>query len=59
MKVKYIVTSEAAKKVLWFKKFIVELGVIPSDDIALYYNNNDAIALVKEPKSHPKSKHIK
>ena len=56
--VEYIVTSEAAKKAFWFKKFIAELGVIPSDAIALYYDNNGAIALTKEPRSHQKSKHI-
>ena len=31
---------------------------MPSDAIALYYDNNGAIALVKEPRSHQKSKHI-
>ena len=58
MEVEYITTSEAAKEVFWFKKFIAELGVILLDAIALYYDNNDAIALAKEPRSHQKSKHI-
>ena len=31
---------------------------MPSDAIPLYYDNNGAIALVKESKSHQKSKHI-
>ena len=30
-----------------------------SDAILLYYDNNGAIALAKEPRSHQKSKHIK
>ena len=35
MEVEYIATSEAVKEVFWFKKFVVELDVMPSDAIAL------------------------
>ena len=52
MKVEYIATSEAAKKAYWFKKFVAKLGVMPSDVIALHCDNNSAMALAKEPKSH-------
>ena len=38
--------------------FVAELGVMPSDAIALHYGNNDAIALTKELRSHQKFKHI-
>ena len=58
MEVEYIITFEIAKEDFWFKKFIAELGVMPSDAIALYYDNNGAIALAKELRSHQKSKHI-
>ena len=58
MKMEYIVASKAAKEAFWFKKFIAKLGVIPSDAILLYYDNNDAIVLAKESRSHQKSKHI-
>ena len=58
MKVEYIAASEAAKEAFWFKKFITELGVMPSNAIALHCDNNDAIALTKEPRSHQKYKHI-
>ena len=57
IKVEYITISEAAKEAFWFKKFIAELRVMPPDAIALYCNNNDVIALAKEPMSHQKSKH--
>ena len=42
------------------KKFITELGVIPScvDPVTLYCDNNGAIAQAREPRSHQKSKHI-
>ncbi|KAK8621230.1 hypothetical protein V6N13_067671 [Hibiscus sabdariffa] len=56
----YIAASEAAKEAVWIKKFITELGVIPSiaDAVDLYCDNNGAIAQAKEPRSHQRSKHI-
>ena len=57
----YIAASNAAKEAVWIWKFVSELGVIPSIESAvpLFYDNNGAIALAKEPRSHQKSKHIK
>ncbi|KAK8574601.1 hypothetical protein V6N12_062291 [Hibiscus sabdariffa] len=56
----YIAASEAAKEAVWIKKFITELGVIPSiaDAVDLYCDNNGAITQAKEPRSHQRSKHI-
>ncbi|KAK8640965.1 hypothetical protein V6N13_008716 [Hibiscus sabdariffa] len=56
----YIAASEAAKEAVWIKKFITELGVVPSisDALELYCDNNGAIAQAKEPRSHQRSKHI-
>ena len=56
----YIAASDAAKEAVWIKKFIIELGVIPSitNPINLYCDNNGAIAQAKEPRSHQRSKHI-
>jgi len=56
----YIAASEAAKEVVWMKKFISELGVVPSikDYVPSLCDNNGAIAQAKEPRSHKKSKHI-
>ncbi|KAK9018928.1 hypothetical protein V6N11_033973 [Hibiscus sabdariffa] len=56
----YIAASEEAKEAVWIKKFITELGVIPSisDAVDLYCDNNGAIAQAKEPRSHQRSKHI-
>ncbi|KAI5435756.1 hypothetical protein KIW84_022256 [Lathyrus oleraceus] len=50
----YIAASSAAKEVVWTKKFISELGIVPSivDPIGLYCDNNGAIAQAKEPRSH-------
>ncbi|KAK8560248.1 hypothetical protein V6N12_013048 [Hibiscus sabdariffa] len=56
----YIAASEAEKEAVWIKKFITELGVVPSisDAMELYCDNNGAIAQAKEPRYHQRSKHI-
>ena len=56
----YIGASEASKEGFWIKKFITELGVVPSalDPVELYCDNSGAVAQAKEPRSHQKSKHI-
>ncbi|WVZ51175.1 hypothetical protein U9M48_002340 [Paspalum notatum var. saurae] len=56
----YIAASEAAKEVVWIRKFVSELGVVPSAScpLDLYCDNTGAIAQAKEPRSHQKSKHI-
>ncbi|KAK8541026.1 hypothetical protein V6N13_026490 [Hibiscus sabdariffa] len=55
----YVSASEATKEIVWIKKFISELGVVPSisDVVGLYCDNNGAIAQAKEPRSHHGSKH--
>ena len=57
---KYMAAGMAAKEVVWLRKFIDELGVVPSiaDPIDLYCDSTGAIALAKEPRSHQQSKHI-
>ena len=56
----YIAASEAAKKAIWMKKFIIELLVDPEIEgpVALYCDNTGAIIQAKESRSHQKSKHI-
>jgi hypothetical protein len=56
----YINASSATKEAVWIKKFISELGIVPSivDPIDLYCDNNGAIAQAKEPISNQRSKHI-
>ncbi|KAG8481078.1 hypothetical protein CXB51_025801 [Gossypium anomalum] len=53
----YIAASEVAKEAVWIKKFITELGVVPSisDAIELRCDNNGAITQAKEPRSHQQS----
>ncbi|GJT01390.1 hypothetical protein Tco_0822559 [Tanacetum coccineum] len=56
----YIVACEASKKAIWMKNFIGDLGVVPTvqDPIEIFYDNESAVSLTKEPKDHRKSKHI-
>ncbi|KAK9128492.1 hypothetical protein Syun_017289 [Stephania yunnanensis] len=56
----YIAASDVAKEAIWIKKFISELGVVPSiaNPVYLYCDNNGAIAQAKEPRSQHKSKQI-
>ena len=56
----YIAASNAAKEAVWMRKFVTELGVVPTIElpVPLYCDNNGAIAQAKEPRSHQKSKHI-
>ena len=52
--------SEAVKKVVWLRKFLMELEVIPLIErpLALYYDNMAATAQMKEPCYHTEGKHI-
>jgi hypothetical protein len=56
----YIAALEATKEGVWMKKFMIELGVVPSvqGPMEIYCDNNGAIAQAKEPRSHQKNKHI-
>ncbi|KAK8540308.1 hypothetical protein V6N12_046595 [Hibiscus sabdariffa] len=58
-KAEYVSASEATKEIVWIKKFISELGVVPSisDVVGLYCDNNGVIAQAKEPRSHHGPKH--
>ena len=60
MEAEYIAANDAAKESVWMKKFLTELEVVPTikDPVPLYCDNNGAIALAKEPRSHQKSRHI-
>src|SRR3954467_305509 len=52
--------SEASSEGIWIRNFITELGVVPSalDPLEILCDNTGAIALAKEPRYYPKTKHI-
>ena len=56
----YIAVNEAAKEAIWMKKFIRDLGVVPSIDgpVEIFCDNEGAVALAKEPRAHKRIRHI-
>ena len=58
--VEYVTTSEASKEMVWIKKFLEEIGVVPSalDPVEIYCDNSGVMAQAKEPRSHHKARHI-
>ena len=56
MEVEYI---KAAKETMWLRNFLMDLGVVPSAQLAitLYYDNSEAVANLNEPRSHKRGKH--
>jgi hypothetical protein len=56
----YMAASKASSEGVWIRNFITELGVVPSalDPLEILCDNTGAIALAKEPRYHPKTKHI-
>ncbi|KAK1684344.1 hypothetical protein QYE76_045192 [Lolium multiflorum] len=57
----YIAASEASSEAVWMKRFIIDLGVVPSalDPLVIYCDNMGAIVNAQEPRSHKRLKHIK
>nr|GFC64606.1 hypothetical protein [Tanacetum cinerariifolium] len=47
----YIAAAEAAKEAVWIRKFVNELGVVPSNNYPIEMNcdNTAAISMAKEP----------
>ncbi|KAL0455114.1 UNVERIFIED_CONTAM: Retrovirus-related Pol polyprotein from transposon RE2 [Sesamum latifolium] len=60
MEAECIAASEAAKKAIWMKNYIQELGVVLSivEPEVVFCDNNGIIAQAKEPRSHHRFKHI-
>ena len=60
IEIEYITTCEAAKKVVWPYKFLINLKVVPdaAQSMTLYCDNSRVVKNSKEPRSHKHSKHI-
>ncbi|KAL4562257.1 hypothetical protein LXL04_034455 [Taraxacum kok-saghyz] len=56
----YLFSHEASKEETWIRNFSDDLGVVPSnkDPIEIFYDNECAVALTKEPRDHGRSRHI-
>jgi hypothetical protein len=53
----YIAASEASSEAVWMKRFITELGGVPSalDPLTIYCDDMGAIANAQEPYGHTRS----
>ena len=60
MEAEYIASCEAAKELVWLKKFYTDMEVVPNMEkpLVLYCDNSGAVANSKEPRSHKRGKHI-
>ncbi|KAA0062190.1 gag/pol protein [Cucumis melo var. makuwa] len=60
MEAEYVAACEVAKEVVWLKKFLTDLEVVPNmhQPITLYCDNSGAVANSREPRSHKRGKHI-
>ncbi|XP_076952723.1 uncharacterized protein LOC143626547 [Bidens hawaiensis] len=56
----YIAASLAAQEAAWIRKFITDLGVVRTiqDPLEIFCDNEGAIAQIKEPCAHQKTRHI-
>nr|XP_043630410.1 secreted RxLR effector protein 161-like [Erigeron canadensis] len=56
----YIAASEAAQEAVWIRKFVAELGVVPSikSPMEMYCDNLSTIILAKESRVRKGSRHI-
>ena len=59
MEAEYVAACEAAKKAVWLKKFLSDLGVVRIEQvpITLFCDNSGAIAQSIDPRNHKKGKH--
>ena len=60
MEAEYVAACEAAKEVIWLKKFLSDLGVVRMEQvpITLFCDNSGVVAQSKDPRNHKKGKHI-
>ena len=65
MEVEYMILIETIKELIWIRNLLAELNYINDNTkssanilIQLYFDNQSAIALAKNPISHARTKHI-
>lgn len=55
----YMALSEALQEAVWLKVFLCELGEMTQDEaVKIFEDNQDAIALAKNPEFYKRTKHI-
>ena len=53
----YIAVNEAAKEAMWIRKFIGDLGVVPTilDPVEIFCDNVSTVVLAQEPRSQKRA----
>ena len=54
----YIAWCAAAQETIWLRNLLKNIGFLQTGATTLYEDNQGAIALSKNPKDHPRTKHI-
>lgn len=54
----YVAQCQASKQLVWASRWLQQLGFRESGPIELRYDNQGAIALIKNPENHSRTKHI-
>ena len=54
----YIALCAAAQETVWLRNLLADIGIKQSEATTVYGDNQGAICLSKNPKNHPRTKHI-
>jgi hypothetical protein len=57
-KLEYMVLSKAIVEAIWIHKLFLEIGFPQTTPTKIYLYNQNAIALITNPKFHSRNKHI-
>ena len=61
MEAEYVACSVATQDAVWLRSFLQHLEIVKTalELVTIFCDNNAALAVVKDPKYHEKTKHIK
>ena len=54
----YIALCRAAQETVWLRNLLSDIGFSQADPTVVREDNQGAIALAKNPKDHPRTKHV-
>ena len=54
----YVALCEASQETAWLRRLLFDVGLVQSEPTIIYEDNQGAMALARNPKDHPRTKHI-
>ena len=54
----HIVYNHAAQEVVWLRRLLASVNLVQAEPTKVHEDNQGTIALSRNPKSHPRTKHI-